>query len=100
MAGLQAALEQAKQNSRPTLISVHTTIGYGSSKQGTAKTHGEALGAEDIKGVKKRFGFAQEDSFVVPESVNKSVNKLREAAHTCVEGRSNVISTERIADMW
>lgn len=71
VAALQAALEQAKKNSKPTLISVHTTIGFGSSKQGTAKTHGEALGADDLKQVKKRFGFAEDASFVVPEAVTK-----------------------------
>jgi len=67
--GLLAAIEKAKTHNKPTLISVRTTIGFGSSKQGTSKTHGEALGADDIKHVKKTFGFNPEESFVVPPTV-------------------------------
>jgi transketolase len=77
LSGLLSAIEQAKKNSKPTLISVRTTIGFGSSKAGTAKTHGEALGAEDIKHVKKAFGFDPEQSFVVPAAVTELWNGVQ-----------------------
>ena len=37
VAGLVAAIESAKKSDKPTLISVKTTIGFGSSKAGTGK---------------------------------------------------------------
>jgi transketolase len=48
---VSAALEQAKASKdKPTLIICKTTIGLGSpNRAGTAKAHGEALGAEEIK---------------------------------------------------
>jgi len=38
-------------------------------KQGTAKTHGEALGDEDLKQVKSKLGFNPDNWFVVPPQV-------------------------------
>ena len=78
VAGMLAAIETAKKSDKPTLISVKTTIGFGSSKQGTAKTHGEALGADDIKHVKTRFGFDPSQSFVVPEDVYSFWRQVKE----------------------
>ena len=46
-----------------------TAIGFGSSKQGTEKAHGEPLGKEVLKAVKTAFGFDPEQSFAVPEDV-------------------------------
>ncbi|MDO9401538.1 MAG: transketolase [Polaromonas sp.] len=45
------AIAKAKQSSdKPTLINCKTVIGKGSpNRQGTAKAHGEALGADEIK---------------------------------------------------
>ena len=48
---------------------VTTTIGFGSSKAGSEKAHGEPLGAASLKAVKTAFGFDPEASFVVPEDV-------------------------------
>jgi len=78
LAGLSKAIEEAKKSDRPTLISVKTTIGFGSSKQGTQKVHGEALGADDVKHVKQQLGFDPEQSFVVPEDVTKFWQDVRE----------------------
>jgi transketolase len=45
--------EAARPDGRPTLICCKTTIGYGAPKKaGTAKAHGEALGAEELAGAK------------------------------------------------
>ncbi|HHE31540.1 MAG TPA: transketolase, partial [Chlorobaculum parvum] len=70
-----AAIEQAVRDAqeiddRPSLIIVTTTIGYGSPhKQDTASAHGEPLGPDEAKLVKRAFGFPEDESFVVPEEV-------------------------------
>lgn len=58
------------ETSRPSLIKVRTHIAYGSpNKVDTAGAHGSALGVEEVKLVKKFFGFDPEQSFVVPGKV-------------------------------
>jgi transketolase len=54
---------------RPTLIVVHSIIGYGSSIQGTAKAHGEAMTADDIRGTKQAYGWPEDAQFLVPDGV-------------------------------
>jgi transketolase len=54
---------------RPTLICCRTTIGEGSPhRAGTAKAHGEALGAEEVKLTREAIGWPYEP-FVIPEAV-------------------------------
>jgi len=68
LAGLAAAVEEAKKDTRrPTLIGVRTIIGYGSPKAGTNKVHGEAMGPEATAATKKFFGFPEDQSFYLPE---------------------------------
>ena len=66
---VDAALVQAKGNAtQPTLVICRTTIGKGSpNRGGTAKAHGEALGAEEIKLTREALGWAYEP-FVIPEA--------------------------------
>ncbi len=46
---IEAALDEAKAQTRPTLIACRTTIGFGApNKQGTEATHGSALGAAEV----------------------------------------------------
>jgi transketolase len=55
---------------RPSLIKIRTHIAYGSpNKVDTAGAHGAPLGADEVKLVKKFFGFDPERSFVVPDKV-------------------------------
>ncbi|KAI8803515.1 Transketolase, thiamine diphosphate binding domain-containing protein [Cladochytrium replicatum] len=64
------AVEIAKSvTDRPSIIKIRTTIGFGSKSQGEEKVHGAPLGAEDIKGVKAKFGFDPSESFVVSQEV-------------------------------
>ena len=66
---IDAALVNAKKSDKPTMIMVHTVIGYGSSKQGTSKVHGSPLGVEDGKHAKVDvYGFDHED-FYIPQEV-------------------------------
>jgi transketolase len=71
-AAIAAALTRAKQSNKPSLIACKTTIGYGApTKAGTAKAHGEALGAEELKGAKEKLGISLEP-FSVPDDVLKA----------------------------
>lgn len=67
------------ETSRPSLIKVRTQIAFGSpNKVNTAGAHGSPLGGDEIKLVKKFFGFDPEQSFVVPDEVLKYYNQAGE----------------------
>ena len=71
--GIERAVTGAQGvTDRPSMILVHTTIGYGSpNKAGKAAAHGEPLGPEETRLVKERFGFSPDESFVVPDTVRE-----------------------------
>ena len=55
---------------RPTLIIVDSHIGYGSPhKQDTFEAHGEPLGEQEVRLVKKFYGWPEDAKFLVPEGV-------------------------------
>ena len=55
---------------RPTLIVVDSHIGYGSPhKQDTFEAHGEPLGEQEVRLVKKFYGWPEDAKFLVPEGV-------------------------------
>jgi transketolase len=55
---------------RPTLIILDSHIGYGSPhKQGTSAAHGEPLGEEECRLVKRYYGWPEDAKFLVPEGV-------------------------------
>jgi transketolase len=57
---------------RPTLIVVHSHIGYGAPhKQDSPEAHGEPLGDEEVRLTKQFFGFDPAQEFVVPEGVRE-----------------------------
>ncbi len=59
-----------KTTDRPTLIIVDSHIGYGSPhKQDTNAAHGEPLGEEEVRLVKKFYGWPEDAKFLVPEGV-------------------------------
>ena len=65
------AIEEAKADTeRPSFITVRTQIGYGCpAKQGTAKAHGEPLGADNITAMKEFLNWPSQEPFFVPEEV-------------------------------
>ena len=69
--GISAAIEKAKrETAKPTLIWVHTTIGFGSpNKAGTASSHGSPLGADEIVLTKKALGWTESGPLAVPAEV-------------------------------
>ena len=69
---IAAALTRAQKSNKPSMIACKTTIGYGAPhKAGTAKAHGEALGADELKAAKENLGISLEP-FSVPDDVLKS----------------------------
>ena len=73
LVALTKAIEAAQaETTRPSIIKVHTVIGYGSPKAGTSKAHGEALGPEATKETKRNLGFPEDKSFYVPEAAGKN----------------------------
>jgi transketolase len=68
-AAIAAAITRAQKSSKPSMIACKTTIGYGApNKAGTAKAHGEALGADELKAAKEKLGISLEP-FSVPDDV-------------------------------
>lgn len=65
---LKAIKRGKKELFKPTLIIMHTVIGYGSKYAGTNRVHGAPLGVEDGKYAKSSYGFEHED-FHVPQEV-------------------------------
>jgi transketolase len=64
----KAIVAARAETSGPSLIIVHTTIGYGSpNKQGKAAAHGSPLGAEEVALTKKALGWDPEAQFHLPE---------------------------------
>ena len=68
---IEQALEIFRETSgRPTFIILDSHIGYGSPhKQDTAAAHGEPLGEEEIRLVKRSYGWPEEAKFLVPDGV-------------------------------
>ena len=75
---INAAVQNAQQDlSRPTLIEVKTTIGYGSpNKSGKSKSHGEPLGKEETLLTKQAYAWGYENAFHVPEEVYAHFNNV------------------------
>jgi transketolase len=62
---------------RPSLIIIKTTLGYGSpNKAGTSEAHGSPLGAEEVVRTKKALGWVSEEPFYIPAG---ALERFREA---------------------
>jgi len=69
-ASIERALHAFKaEGERPTLVVVHSHIGYGSPVEDTPKAHGEPFGAEGVRATKRFFGLPEDADFYVPDSV-------------------------------
>ena len=63
------AIKEALADPRPSLIRCRTIIGFGApNKQGTAATHGAALGKDEVAAARKQLGL-QPDAFSVADDV-------------------------------
>ncbi|MBI5296249.1 MAG: transketolase [Chloroflexi bacterium] len=65
---IDAAVQAAKADPRPSIIMCRTTIGFGSpNRQGTSKVHGEPLGDEELALAKQNLDWPTEPRFFIPE---------------------------------
>ncbi|MGB5013486.1 MAG: transketolase, partial [Pyrinomonadaceae bacterium] len=68
---IEKAIKDAqKVKNKPSLIRVHTIIGFGMPKQGTSKAHSDAPGEEAVKETKRNLGWPEDKSFYVPKEVS------------------------------
>jgi transketolase len=68
-AAIAAALEAAKESERPSLIACRTIIGFGApTKAGTEKSHGAALGADEIAAARLKLGW-NAPAFDIPPAI-------------------------------
>jgi transketolase len=69
--GIESALKAFRATKRkPTLIVLDTHIGYGSpNKQDTSAAHGEPLGEEECRLVKRAYSWPEDAKFLVPDGV-------------------------------
>jgi len=65
---ISAAITLAKaEKTKPSLIIVNTTIGYGSPLAGTSKCHGAPLGSDNVKELRKNLGYKTPAFDVAPQ---------------------------------
>ena len=71
LAALNVAIESAKASTRaPSLIRLKTVIAWPApAARGTAKSHGSALGAEEVAATKVALGLNPDESFAMPADV-------------------------------
>ena len=68
-ADIRRAIDEALADPRPSLIGCRTIIGWGApNKQGTAATHGAALGADEVAAARKQLAWDSEP-FDIPEPI-------------------------------
>ena len=73
----QALRAARNETSRPSLVLVHTHIGYGSpGKQDTFEAHGSPLGGEEVKRTKQKLGWPAEPPFFLPQ---EALTRFRES---------------------
>ena len=71
-AAINSALEKAQSSDRPVLIACKTKIAFGApTKQGSEKSHGSPLGADEIAGARKTLGWTSAP-FEVPSDILKA----------------------------
>ena len=76
VADIEKAFAAAMKSDKPVLIDCKTTIGYGAPKKaGTAKAHGEPLGAEELAAAKAAIGWTG-GPFEIPDHILAGWRKI------------------------
>ena len=77
---LEKAMEEAEKISeKPTLVRLKTVIAWPAPKaQGTSKSHGSALGADEIAATKIALGLHPDENFAAPDEVISHARKVIE----------------------
>ena len=80
------AIEEAREDDRPSLIAIRTHIGYGSpNRQDTQKAHGQPLGADEVRLVKQNYGWDPDATFFVPDAAKELFRRAIPAGEALVE---------------
>jgi transketolase len=79
MISFEKALKNAMaEKNRPCIINLRTHIGFGSPNfQDTHKAHGAPLGEDEVKLIKKNYGWDPEKTFIVPEKALEHMQKAK-----------------------
>src|SRR5690349_16482650 len=100
-AAIAAALERAQKSDRPTLIACKTKIGFGApTKQGSEKSHGSPLGADEIAGARKNLHW-DSPPFEVPTDILtawRAAGQRSKAAHSDWRKRLGAIDAGKRAE--
>ncbi|HEY1546872.1 MAG TPA: transketolase [Kofleriaceae bacterium] len=84
--GIEQAIANAKaETAKPSLVIIHTTIGYASPKAGTSKVHGSPLNEKEVAETKQALGWDPAKKFFVPDDVRAHMaeqGRRGAAAHT------------------
>jgi transketolase len=88
LAAMDAAMAKAKAEvTRPSLIRMHSVIAWPAPKlRGTAKSHGSALGDEEIAATKIELGLNPDEKFALPADV---LNHIRLVSERGASTRAN-----------
>lgn len=79
---IDAAIREAKNDPRPSLITCRTHIGYGlPTRQDTAKAHGEPPGVDELRAAKINLGWPVEPDFYIPEGVKAFYQEIGKKGH-------------------
>ncbi|CAN2195311.1 TktA Transketolase [Candidatus Nanopelagicaceae bacterium] len=74
----KAMLAAKAELTKPSLIRMHSTIAWPAPKlRGTAKSHGSALGDEEIAATKKELGLNPDEKFAMPADVFAHVRSVK-----------------------
>ncbi|KAF9050749.1 transketolase [Hymenopellis radicata] len=77
LAAIYDSIAAAKADtSKPTIIRLKTTIGFGSKLQGTHGVHGAPLKADDIAALKTKFNLPADQSFYVPQETYAAYSEI------------------------
>ena len=73
---IDQAINEAKKDSRPSLIAAKSIIGFGSkTKQGTSGAHGSPLGKDEVENLRNNLDWKHEE-FVVPSNIKDAWEKI------------------------
>ncbi|MEO7658113.1 MAG: transketolase [Pyrinomonadaceae bacterium] len=65
---IEKAIKDAqKVKDKPSIIRVHTIIGFGMPKAGTSKAHSDAPGEEAVRETKRNLGWPEDKQFYIPK---------------------------------
>ncbi len=102
---LNAALEDAKSDERPSFIIVRTTIGFGSpNKAGSSSSHGSPLGEDEVALTKEALGFNPSEHFAIADDVREHLSAKTEGERLVEEWNRRFAAYERehpeLAKQW